>query len=288
MNNEIRQFDLNIERVLEHWTVAHALREIIANALDEQALTGTVDPTIFKDAQGAWHIKDAGRGLRYDHLTQNENQEKLNNPGLVIGKFGVGLKDAFATFDRHQIQISIFSAHGDITISKTTKHGFTDIVTLHALIRPPSYPTLIGTEVILMGVKDDDLAKAKDFFLKYSGDEVLERTRYGDVLLTHGLQSRIYVNGLCVAEEDNFLFSYNITSLTSNLRKALNRERSNVGRTAYTDRVKSILLECSQPTVAKALADDLKNFETGGIHDELQWTDVSVHACFWVILPSTC
>ena len=58
-----------------------------------------------------------------------------------------------------------------------------------------------------------------------------------------------------------------------------NRERSNVGRSAYTDRVKSILLECSQPEVAKALAHDLKNFETGGIHDELQWTDVSVHAC---------
>lgn len=40
MNNLVRQFDLNIERVLEHWTVAHALREVIANALDEQALTG--------------------------------------------------------------------------------------------------------------------------------------------------------------------------------------------------------------------------------------------------------
>ncbi len=34
-----REFDLNIERVLENWTVAHALREVIANALDEQALT---------------------------------------------------------------------------------------------------------------------------------------------------------------------------------------------------------------------------------------------------------
>ena len=33
-----REFDLNIERVLENWTVAHALREVIANALDEQAL----------------------------------------------------------------------------------------------------------------------------------------------------------------------------------------------------------------------------------------------------------
>ena len=38
-----REFDLNIERVLENWTVAHALREVIANALDEQALTETRD-----------------------------------------------------------------------------------------------------------------------------------------------------------------------------------------------------------------------------------------------------
>ncbi len=279
MSDDVRQFDLNIERVLEHWTIAHALREIIANALDEQALTGTADPAIFKDAQGAWHIKDSGRGLRYEHLTQNENQEKLKNAGLVIGKFGVGLKDALATFDRHNIQIYIFSAHGDITISKTTKHGFTDIVTLHALIRPPSYPYLVGTEVILVGITDEDVAKAKDFFLKYSGDEVLERTKYGDVLRTHGLKSRIYVNGLCVAEEENFLFSYNITSLTTALRKALNRERSHVGRSAYTDRVKAVLLECTQAQVAEALAQDLKNFETGNIHDELQWVDVSLHAC---------
>jgi len=279
MSDDVRQFDLNIERVLEHWTIAHALREIIANTLDEQTLTRTADPAIYKDAQGAWHIKDSGRGLCYEHLTQNENQEKLKNAGLVIGKFGVGLKDALATFDRHNIQIYIFSAHGDITISKTTKHGFTDIVTLHALIRPPSYPYLVGTEVILVGITDEDVAKAKDFFLKYSGDEVLERTKYGDVLRTHGLKSRIYVNGLCVAEEENFLFSYNITSLTTALRKALNRERSHVGRSAYTDRVKAVLLECTQAQVAEALAQDLKNFETGNIHDELQWVDVSLHAC---------
>jgi hypothetical protein len=279
MNNEIRQFDLNIERVLEHWTVAHALREIIANALDDQALTGTTDPTIFKDAEGAWHIKDSGRGIRYEHLTQNENQEKLKNPGLVIGKFGVGLKDALATCDRHHIQVVIYSSYGDISISKTAKHGFTDIITLHALIHPPSHPDMVGTEVVLQGVRDDDIATAKDFFLKYSGDEVLEHTKYGDVLRTRGKQSRIYVNGLCVAEEENFLFSYNITSLTTALRRALNRERTNVGRSAYTDRVKAILLECKQARVAEAMAQDLKNFETGKIHDELQWIDVSLHAC---------
>jgi hypothetical protein len=55
----MREFDLNIERVLENWTVAHALREVIANALDEQALTATREPEIYQDAQGRWHIRRA-------------------------------------------------------------------------------------------------------------------------------------------------------------------------------------------------------------------------------------
>lgn len=81
-----------------------------------------------------------------------------------------------------------------------------------------------------------------------------------------------------VAEEENFLFSYNITSLTAPIKKALNRERTNVGRTAYSERVKSILLSCTGKSVAQALVDDLKHFGTGTLHDELKWSDVSVHA----------
>ena len=39
----MREFDLNIEKILESWEVYHAVREIIANALDEQILTNTKD-----------------------------------------------------------------------------------------------------------------------------------------------------------------------------------------------------------------------------------------------------
>src|SRR6516165_6793690 len=42
--------------------------------------------------------------------------------------------------------------------------------------------------------------------------------------------------------EENFAFSYNIISLPGVMRKAPNRERTNVGRTAYRDRVKQMLL----------------------------------------------
>lgn len=274
-----RDFDLNVERVLEHWTVAHAIRELIANALDEAALTSTADPQIVKDRRGLWHVRDWGRGLRYEHLTQKENREKLNRPDLV-GKFGVGLKDALATFDRRGIEVVIDSRHHRMTLKRTAKHGFEDLKTLHVAVDPASDPNMVGTDVSLPGVKDDDIAEAKSLFLRFAGDEVLERTRHGAVLRrSAGAPSRIYVNGLRVAEEERFLFSYDVTSVTAPLRRALNRERTNVGRTAYADRVKAILLAATSTRVADALAADLEGFATGKLHDETSWLDVALHAC---------
>jgi hypothetical protein len=275
-----REFDLNIERVLESWTIAHAIREVIANALDEAALTGSAEPTISKAAEGRWHVRDHGRGLRYEHLTQNENREKLANPEKVVGKFGVGLKDALATFDRRKVGVSIRSRFGEITTAKQHKHGFDDVTTLHAVIEPPSDPEMVGTDVELTGIRDADIEEAKALFRHYSGDEVLESTAYGLVLARPARRpGRIYVNGLRVAEEANYLFSYDITSPTKALRAALNRERSNVGRSAYTDRVKAILLAAASQAIANTLAEDLSGFAAGTWHDETQLVDVGVHAC---------
>ena len=36
-------------------------------------------------------------------------------------------------------------------------------------------------------------------------------------------------NGVKVSTEENFLFSYNITSLNTSIKKVLNKERTNVG-----------------------------------------------------------
>jgi hypothetical protein len=67
--------------------------------------------------------------------------------------------------------------------------------------------------------------------------------------------------------------------LSAALRRALNRERSNVGRGAYTDRVKAILIACRSTSVAAPLADDLDGYSAGQLHDELAWRDVALHAC---------
>lgn len=276
----VRAFDLNIERVLEDWTVVHAIREVIANALDESALTGTEEPAIYEDAEG-WHVRDRGRGLAYEHFTQNESAEKHSNPDLVIGKFGVGLKDALATLDRKRVRVLIRSRHADITTSMMAKSGFDEIKTLHAMIAPPSDTALVGTDFVLSGraVTETAVGAAKALFLQFSGADVIGSTRYGQVLGPEGGPSRIFVNGLQVATDEGLLFSYNITSSTKALRQALNRERSNVGRSAYTARVKDILKACEDPAVVDALVKDLAGFASGAQHDETRWKEIGLHAC---------
>lgn len=105
-----RNFDLNIEKILEGLEVRHAVLEFIANALDEEALTGTASATISRTDERAWTIRDYGRGLRYEDLTQDENEEKLGQPGKVIGKFGVGLKNALAALNRRDVEARILKA----------------------------------------------------------------------------------------------------------------------------------------------------------------------------------
>lgn len=271
-----KNFDLNIEQILENWEVRHAIREVIANALDEQILTGTASVSIEKRG-ASWIVRDFGRGIRYTHLTQNENQEKLESPN-VIGRFGIGLKDALATFERHDVRVKIRSRFGTIHTNKSAKHGFGDILTLHAVIEDPVDPSFVGTEFELTGAEDSEMKAAKALFLKFSDENLLDTTRFGQIITCHSGPSAIYINGVKVAEEANFLFSYNITVLNAAIKKAINRERSHVGRTAYTDSVKKILLASSNGEVARKLSDDISRFQEGTMHDELAWIDVQEHA----------
>jgi hypothetical protein len=273
----MKNFDLNIDKILENWELPHAIRELIANAIDESVITSTKAPDIYRDEHGWWHVRDYGRGLRYQDLIQSENPEKLGHSG-VIGKFGIGLKDALATFERKGVRVHLRSRQGDVSLARVTKHSFEDIITLHATIDPPSMPDIVGTDCALYGVHDNDVTAAKTLFLRFCNPTVLDETKFGAVLKCAEASGAIFINGMKVAEEANFLFSYNITSVTASIKKALNRERQNLGRSAYSERVRAMLLATRAPEVAQALAEDLQKISVGTAHDELAWLDVQEHA----------
>lgn len=273
-----RTFDLNIETVLENWTVADAIREIIANAEDETIITNAKPVEIYKDNNDKWHIRDYGRGLKYLHFTQNESEEKLSRKDL-IGKFGVGLKDALATFHRHNVIVTIKTKSSIIKTVMTSKHGFNDIETLHAEIMEVENTDIVGTDFILENCANEDMKKAQSNFIKYTSSELLQITRYGEIYkkARYNDISNIYVNGMKIAQEENFVFHYNITNINASIKKALNRERTNVGRSAYTDRVKQILLNSSNEEVLNVMMEQLEKVSYGNSCDEIAWLDVATH-----------
>ena len=270
-----RDFDLNIEKILDDWEIYHAIREIIANAIDEMKLTKTKDIEINKDSQGFWHIRDYGRGLTYHHLTQNENKEKINSD-LVIGKFGVGLKDALAVLFINGINIIISSKYGSITLKMQEKIGFNDTVTLHAVINDAEDENMVGTDFKL-NVPDAEIEKAKKLFLCFNNKKPIDTLEQGEIYHKNG-KSNIYVRGVKVAEEENYLFDYNINVLNKNLSKALNRERTNVGRTAYSSIVKQMLLESKSKDIIDALMLEIKKIPKGINSDEVNLVDIQSHA----------
>ncbi len=274
-----QKFDLNMETVLEDWEIQHAIREIIANAMDEQILSSSSPFEINELEEKQWTIRDYGRGLRVEHLTQNENPEKLQNAVRVLGKFGIGLKDALATFHRRGIGVVIRSRHGVFTTVMSGKADFSHILTLHVAVSPPGNPDMKGTEFSLTGVSLDDMNSAKGHFLSFAQTRCLARTEYGEIYDGNKQGGAIWIKGLRVNQEPNFLFSYNITRITKKIGMALNRERSNVGRAAYADRVKDILLGSRDSEVAERLVRDLQEYSTGAFHDECGWLDVQTHAC---------
>lgn len=269
-----RNFDLNIQDVLENWEVPDGLREIISNALDETLLSDAKPIDVIFDDNEVLHIRDYGRGISYEHFTQNENEEKLTNPS-VIGKFGVGLKDALATFYRHGIDVTIESKHSVITLEKLSKPGFDDVPTLQAIINSPRNTEFQGTDFILKNVSLQDLAKAESNFLYFNKPDQIDSTDYGDIYKRDNDTAYIYINGVRVAEEPSFMFSYNITKKNKAISNALNRERTNVGRGAYTPTVKNILKLATSDAAISQMIKELKKDDS---YDELTWKDIQIHA----------
>ncbi|MFN7614161.1 MAG: ATP-binding protein, partial [Phycisphaerae bacterium] len=260
-----------------NWEVEHALREIIANAIDEQLISSTREIEIVRDAKGAWHVRDFGRGLRIEHFTLNENQEKLKSIQGVIGKFGVGLKDALATFHRRGIGVQIRSRFGTFRLKQEHKHGFQNIQTLHVEY-DDNGTDFEGTDFVFSGVTDVDVSRAKSLFLRFAGEELLETNPYGQILKRNAASARVYILGVLAAEEPNFLFSYNLTNLTETMKKRLNRERLHVGRTTYADRVRAILKSSAAESVKIALVNEVQNRAIGQSCDEMGWIEISQKA----------
>ena len=134
-----------------------------------------------------------------------------------------------------------------------------------------------GTDFCLEGCTEKDIEEAKKCFICFSGMNPIEGTKYGEIYNNRSGSAEIFVNGIKIADEENFLFSYNISPASKSLKQMLNRERTNVGRSAYAGIVREMLLASRSEEVVKALTENYRRINKGLQCDELKWIDVQGH-----------
>lgn len=264
MNNK-QIFDLNIQDILNDWSTSDAIREIIANAIDEANLTQTQKPIINYDENNqSLIITDFGRGIKIDNFTQNENDEK-RNCNQMIGKFGIGLKDAIAVLFNNNKKIIFNSMFGSFTPTLLNKSGIDEqIPTIHIQYNPEN-KIAIGTTVTIKNCSKDEYLKALDNFLIFAPHKSIFKCEMGEIFIKNDISSEIFLNGMKISNDDDFLFSYNITNPDSKLKASINRERKSLSRSIYSNSIIKLLSKAienkTNPDLATWISDYiLKNY----------------------------
>ncbi|WP_051542069.1 ATP-binding protein [Clostridium lundense] len=273
--------DLNIgENYLNDWDIYYAIREIIANALDEQN-DGKIE--IIDKSDDEYIIRDFGKGLEMKNfIMMGGNKDTKNN---VIGKFGVGLKDALSVLNNNGIQVSIRTAKYLFEFHMQEKSNKIDVKTLHVYVYENNEKCFKGTEVTLKKCKKEYIEQAKKEFLIYNGKRgnIIEKTQYGDILKKESSNADIYINGMKISEDRNLVFSYNIKNISSKLKKGLNRERAYVSRDAYREDIKKIIEISREKEVLETFEKQLRRTYNDNSYSEIKWNTVLVKVSNYII-----
>lgn len=240
MQSERIFFDLNTYHVHNSWDVPKAIREFIANALDEQLLTSTPDIQIdYNSSTQTVIIQDFGRGLRLEHLVQDQNEEKNHSKSVTMGKFGYGLKDAIAYLFNQNMPVSIYSKFLGLTPIIGAKNG-TSISTIHMTGYLISYLAQ-GTRIEIPRVSLEQLEQAKKYFIRFNNYQQISSTKYGSVYRKWpGERSKIFISGQMITEDSNYNYHYDIIP-TKKIRDSLSRERNSLNRGIYSTRITDII-----------------------------------------------
>jgi hypothetical protein len=220
-----KYFDLNIgKNVLSHLTVEDALKEIIANALDEHKLSEiSKDIKIYKNTANKWCIRDYGSGITSSNFKFNINHKKEKNYD-VIGMYGYGLKDAFGTLMSKGIKFKIYTETHSYTPIFRCKPDFVDEETIHIEInKNKTHEISCGTEFVFENLNLDYITRAKSKFIKFINPQITYSSHDFKMFTLDSHQS-IFINGVEVNTDTGFHFSYDIKR-SENIDKCFNRDR---------------------------------------------------------------
>jgi len=251
--------DLNIgTQYLDNWTTSSAVRELIANAIDEHTLKKISTPIEIKQGNNKCEIIDCGSGITKSSFVEQTNSNKSTNI-KCIGLFGCGLKYSMAVLCKNDIEV-IIKTKEYIFIPYYTQKANTSEITLHIKFERNNIHSEsesesesnseseleennnnYGTKIVLNNIKKADIDKSKEYFLDYTTIK-FTKLYSNQIMKFQDKKQYIYVNKFKVCTTSDTYFSYNINK-TKDITKHFNRDRGETKYTSYKKYITKYLQE---------------------------------------------
>lgn len=209
-------FDMNFtDRYCRHWTVANAVREIVANAEDERRIGGTMS---VEHKGEKLIVTSHGRHLTTRALAFGATTKEGDD--RTIGKFGDGLKAALAVFLRYEMAVRIDTGREIWTPRYIQRDGLDRVVAINVRAQPAKYHReRVVFEV--EGVTVSDWAEWQKMFLFLSPPVDRVETESGSLLRDEALRGAIYCRGIFVERKPDYRYGYDLNDLQLNRDRAV-------------------------------------------------------------------
>jgi hypothetical protein len=192
---------------VSNWTLAHAVREIIANALDSEAEHGAKFSIKYDEDQQRLIVRN--EDIKVDPKALYFGESSKRNDDRFVGQYGEGLKLAMLVFARNDLDVRIKNGDSETWKPLIEKDGL-GVETLCVDITKAKRAEN-NFEVVIPGITEEFWEMMQGWFLRLKAPCDVHHTSVGELLDDPEFTGKIYVRGVYVTTREKYDFGYNFS-----------------------------------------------------------------------------
>ena len=221
MDNESICYELTLTpNYVSDWDFNNAMRELIQNGIDQQAMDRNKEFSIsYDEISRKLTLRNSGNSMLKINTLLLGKSSKANNDDTV-GQFGEGYKIAALVLNRSGKTFTVYNNEKKEvweTRFKNSEKWKEKILAFYISKRETEEK---GLCIEIGNVSCDEFNGLYDVWIKLGGDDYEKvETKYGEIITDEDYSGRVYVNGLFVNCNSDLKYGYNFKPKYINLER---------------------------------------------------------------------
>jgi len=233
------------------WKLPHAVREVIANALDSEAEHGAKFSVKYDADKERLTVRN--ENIKVDPKALYFGESSKRGDERFVGQYGEGLKLAMLVFARMGLDVLIKNGDDESWKPQIEKDGF-GVETLCVDITKAKRADN-NFEIVIPGISEEFWEMMQSWFLRLHAPVDVHKTSAGELIDDPDFTGKIYVRGVYVTTREKYDFGYNFFNVDTG------RDRRVPSSYDIDFAISTMWNELSKRSDAKLVARMYKSFE---------------------------